>query len=96
MARISLRSWPAQNPRPLRRQHHDAHAGIRGDAVERRLQLADEGARQRVELARPVERQRWRCRRATSTSSERLGAGWSAADMVTSFKLGSGDGRSYV
>ena len=41
---------------PAGGQHHHSHAGIRGDAVERRLQLADEGARQRVELSRPVER----------------------------------------
>ena len=40
------------------REHDHADGRVRGDAVERRLQLVDERARQRVELARPVERHR--------------------------------------
>ena len=37
-------------------EHHHADARIGGDAVQGRLQLADQGARQRVELSRAIER----------------------------------------
>ena len=55
IARISLRSWPAQKPRPRAAKHDHAHARVRADPIERRLQLVDERTRQRVELPRPIQ-----------------------------------------
>jgi hypothetical protein len=43
---------------PRGRDHHDAHARIRRDRVERHLQRADQLLGERVGLVRAVERQR--------------------------------------
>src|SRR5262245_18824638 len=45
-------------PTPARREHDDADARVRSDTVQRRLQLVDERARERIELAGPIQRHR--------------------------------------
>ena len=41
---------------PACRKDDDADARVRGDTVERRLQLVDERAREGIELAGPIQR----------------------------------------
>ena len=57
MARSSLRSWPAQNPRPSAASTTTRMPGSAATRSSVACSLVDERARQRVELAGTIERQ---------------------------------------
>ena len=56
-ARISFRSWPAQNPRPSRGEDHDPGGVVDSDRVELGLQRRDHRPRERVVAVAAVQRQ---------------------------------------